>query len=683
MWTYPQLKKIIVPALIALATLTTITAAQVMSRVQFESSADVASLHDTRESVLELIGEERGTGSSENTALNRHQTKRKNQRAVTAGNSLSFMPVVTYESGGQYATSLAVSDLNGDGNPDVVVVNFGSGTVDVLLGNSNGTLNAAVSYGSGSYWAVSVAIADLNDDGKPDLAVTTCADNSCSNFAVGVLLGNGDGTFQPAVKYVTDGYLDQSVVVADVNADGKPDLVVANYCASASDCPTASVSVLLGNGDGSFKAASTYGSGAFYASGVAVADINGDGKMDVVVSNLCVSGSDANCANGTTGMVADGSVGVLLGNGDGTFRPAVSYDSGGKTALQVTIADVNNDGKPDLVVSNACGDSSNCGGDGLVGVLLGNGDGTFQTAMSYDSGGTNAQGVAAADVNGDGKLDLLVTNFDACSTNACPDGSVSVLLGNGDGTFQVAQSYDSGALAATSVAVTDLNKDGRPDLVVANYWGGVPFLDSYLGVLLNNTPFGKSSTSTSLISSLNPSIYGQKVAWTATVTSSGSVMPTGIVKFQRQYFTETFTIGSATLNSSGVATLTRSNLNANSYPLTAVYAGDANNLGSTSPVLNQVVLETTSTATLSSLPNPSMQGQAVTFTAKISSPTVIPTGPVTFTAGKTVLGTTQLSGGKAMLTISSLSHGSTKVTATYLGDSNIAKSSATVVQIVQ
>jgi hypothetical protein len=143
-----------------------------------------------------------------------------------------------------------------------------------------------------------------------------------------------------------------------------------------------------------------------------------------------------------------------------------------------------------------------------------------------------------------------------------------------------------------------------------------------------------------------------------------------------------YTIGSATLNSSGVATLTRSNLNADAYPLTAVYLGDADNLASTSAVLNQVVLETTSAATLSSSPNPSAQGQAVTFTAKITSPTVTPTGPVTFTSGKTVLGTAQLSGGKATLIISTLAVGSTKVTVTYNGDSNIAKSSASVVQTV-
>jgi hypothetical protein len=196
-----------------------------------------------------------------------------------------------------------------------------------------------------------------------------------------------------------------------------------------------------------------------------------------------------------------------------------------------------------------------------------------------------------------------------------------------------------------------------------------------VGVLLNNSTISKSS----LISSLNPSTYGQKVTWTATVTSSGSITPTGKVNFTWSGHT----IGAATLNSSGVATLTKSNLNADAYPLTAVYAGDAANLRSTSAVLNQVVLETTSAATLTSSPNPSAQGQAVTFTATLTSPTVKPTGPVTFTAGKTVLGTAQLSAGKATLTTSSLPAGTNTVTVTYQGDSNIAKSTASVTQVVQ
>ena len=123
--------------------------------------------------------------------------------------------------------------------------------------------------------------------------------------------------------------------------------------------------VLLGNGDGTFQAAVTYGTGGIYADSVAVADVNGDGKLDLVAENY---GSN--------------NVGVLLGNGDGTFQTAVTYGSGGAYPYSVAVADVNGDGKPDIVVANS--------GSSNVGVLLGNGDGTFQTAVAYGSGGSGA-----------------------------------------------------------------------------------------------------------------------------------------------------------------------------------------------------------------------------------------------------------------------------------------------------
>ena len=202
-------------------------------------------------------------------------------------------------------------------------------------------------------------------------------------------------------------------------------------------------------------------------------------------------------------------------------------------------------------------------------------------------------------------------------------------------------------------------------------------------VAASKTNYNVSPTTTTLASGPNPSIYGQKVIFTATVTTSGSLPPTGTVAFTWGDAYQRYTIGTATLNSSGVATLVKSNLNADPYPLTAVYQGDANNLGSASSVLNQKVLPTTSAATITSSLNPSSSGEAVTFTAKITSPAVMATGPVTFTAGTTVLGMAQLSGGKATFTTSALAVGSAMVTATYYGDSNIAKSSASVIQTVQ
>jgi len=586
--------------------------------------------------------------------------------AGSGAEAVSFLPAVSYTSGGLYAESVAITDVNGDGNPDLVVANqcvksinnkcaqgLVSGSVSVLLGNGDGTFLPAVSYGSGGIHTLSVVVADVSSDGKPDLLVTNrnCL-TGCSGGIVSVLLNNGNGTFRRAVTYSSGQRDAWSIAVADVNRDGMPDVVVSNGDESF-------VSVLLGNGDGTFQPAMSYASGEGGTFSVVAADVNGDGALDVLVTKS---------SGGNNG---NGSVAVLLGNGNGTFQPVVQFDSGGfspNSPNALAVRDVNGDGKLDLVVANACS-SSACSGQGVIGVLLGNGDGTFQPAVTYNSGGESAASIAVADVNNDGNPDLLVANF--------ASGTAGILMGIGNGTFQPAISDVSGGGFAQSIAVADVNRDRKPDIVVGNT-NTSNFQDS-VGVLLNNTVFGKSATSTALISSLNPSTYGQKVTWTATVTSSGSVTPTGKLRFTWSGNT----IGTALLSSSGVATLTRSNLNAATYPLTAVYAGDANNLGSTSTVLNQVVLETTSTAALTSSPNPSTQGQAVTFTAKITSPTVKPTGPVTFMAGKTVLGTAQLSAGKATLTISSLAAGSTKVTATYYGNSNIAKSSASVVQTVQ
>jgi hypothetical protein len=372
----------------------------------------------------------------------------------------------------------------------------------------------------------------------------------------------------------------------------------------------------------------------------------------------------------------------------------VTYSSGGLYADSVVVADVNGDGKPDLVVANSCAfNQGQLCANGSAGVLLGNGDGTFQAALSYLSPGQFALSLVVGDVNQDGKPDVLLYNSSKYTVDDYL-GLVNLLLGNGDGTFRAATSYDFGGNALTqnphgeALALADVNGDGKPDLLVTSTCYGYPsdpqpcvgqMVDGSVGVFLN---VSSSPTSTTLSSSSNPSVFGQTVTFAATVTAQGSGTPTGTVAFTWGDAYRRYTIGTATLNSSGVATLVKSNLNADTYPLSAVYKGDANNLRSTSPVLNQVIIQATSAATLTSSPNPSASGQAVTFTATITSPTVMPTGPVTFAVGKKVLGTAQLSRGKARFTISTLAVGSTKVTATYYGNSNIAKSSASVTQTV-
>jgi len=211
----------------------------------------------------------------------------------------------------------------------------------------------------------------------------------------------------------------------------------------------------------------------------------------------------------------------------------------------------------------------------------------------------------------------------------------------------------------------------------------------YHAFLLTPTTPYKFRTTTTLVSTLNPSVYGQKVTWAAMVKTSGSVPPTGKVAFRWSRDFQNYTIGTAALDATGVATLTRSNMYTDPfgapYPLVAVYLGDARNLSSPSVVLSQHVLQAKTAARVSSSANPSGAGQAVTFTATITSPTVTPTGPVTFTAGKQVLGTAQIVpwSHKATLTIATLPVGSTTIGVTYLGNSNVARSSAVLTQTVR
>jgi hypothetical protein len=394
-----------------------------------------------------------------------------------------------------------------------------------------------------------------------------------------------------------------------------------------------------------------------------VADVNGDGRPDLVVAN-----DDDNCICG------NGRVGVLLGNGDGTFQPVVLHDSGGPQTRSVAVADVNGDGKADLLVAS----SDSAAIAGAVGVLLGNGDGTFQPVVTYGSGGFLGEiysvSVAVADVNGDGKPDLVVAN--PCSTgggSGCPTGNglVGVLFGNGDGTFQPALTYPSGH-HSWSVAVADVNGDHRQDVVVPTFTQ-----IGTVNVLLNN-PFAWKTT-TVLATSGSPSRVGQSVTFTAKVTWSYGTIPDGeLVKF----YDGATPIGTGAI-ASGVATFTTSSLTAKTHTIKATYAGDLRLKPSTGTV-TQVVNKYPTTTTLASSPNPSQFGQAVTFTAHVTSTGPAPTGSVKFLDGTTTIGLAALSGGVAKLTKSNLAVGTHPITAHYNGDAASSTSTSSVVnQVVQ
>ena len=332
---------------------------------------------------------------------------------------------------GNSPQSVVSADFNGDGVTDLATVNQNDNTVSVFLGRSNGTFAAKVDYSVGlsPRWLVA---GDFNRDGKIDLAAVDYTSNTVS-----ILLGNGDGTFQAHVDYPVGGG-PTSLVAADFNGDGKLDLAVTNSGANT-------VSILLGKGDGTFNTHVDYTTGPEPYS-IAAADLNGDGKLDLAVAN-------ADCPSTPCGP---GSVSVLLGNGSGTFQTHVDYNTGFGT-LGIAVADLNGDGKRDLAVANSV--------DGTVSVLLGNGDGTFLPHQDYPAG-TGADAVAVNDFNGDGKPDLAVVNAN-CPFTPCGPGSVSILLGNGNGTFQTHADYDVGT-TPRGIVVADFNGDGPLDVAVAN-----------------------------------------------------------------------------------------------------------------------------------------------------------------------------------------------------------------------
>jgi hypothetical protein len=599
----------------------------------------------------------RGADSVEGVSPGQFRGTQRDPQMPDSPPPLDFLPPVIYSSGGLSATSVAVADLNGDRRPDLVVANCavlgsqdcsGEGSVGVLLGNGDGTFQPAVTYDSGGGNAWSVAVADVNGDGKPDLLLVNLGSST-----VGVLLGNGDGTFQPVVTYGSGGTYPPSITVADVNGDGKPDLVVANSCdLSCSPVNGGVIGVLLGNGDGTFQTAVPYSSGQGSLNSVAVADLNGDGSPDLVV--------------------ADNGIGVLLGKGDGTFLQIVNYSSGGTFPTSVAVADVNGDRKPDLLVANCdASGSSSCidlSVDGSVGVLLGNGDGTFQTVVAYDSGGSGGASVAVADVNGDGKADLVVA--DNCDTGCLSGGAVGVLLGKGLGTFKPVVSFELSNASGNSVAVADVNGDGKPDLLVATTTNV-----GEVAVLLNNTAIAPRYTKTVVSTSGSPSLVGQPVTFTAMVTSTKGAIPDGE---QVTFYDGMTALASVTL-SGGTAAYTASSLSAKTHYIKATYNGDPTFKPSTGSV-TQVVEKYSTTTTLTSNPNPSHFGQAVTFTAQVtSSGPSTPTGKVAFLDGTLSIGSATLSGGVAKLTKFNLAVGPHPITAQYKGDAVSGESTSPVV----
>jgi hypothetical protein len=275
-----------------------------------------------------------------------------------------------------------------------------------------------------------VVAADVNHDGHIDLIAP-----DFTSLQLSILLGNGDGTFQSPISVPTK--LDPSALaLGDFNGDGHLDLAVTEY-----DTQSSVLQIFLGNGDGTFTAEKTYSVPQSYS--LTAGDFDGDGHIDLAVADEI-----------------HGRVIVLRGNGDGTFSSFGTYTV--PEPERVLAVDLNGDGHLDLAVLAYCGKNVNQCTSGAVAVLLNNGSGKFKPSAYFTVNGVGPDGIAAADLNGDGKVDLVVAN-----NNFQQPSTISVLLGNGNGTFQAPVNYNVGSGPA-GIAIADYNRDGKLDVAVAN-----------------------------------------------------------------------------------------------------------------------------------------------------------------------------------------------------------------------
>jgi hypothetical protein len=359
------------------------------------------------------------------------------------GANLTFA-ISTYPAGRQ-PIAVAIGALR-DAGPDIVVANLTSNSAGVFLNTGAGLFGAQRPFATGQGPAA-VALADIDGDGVQDLLVANGTDNT-----LGVLLGGANGVFGPQFTYAVDPG-PSGLAVADFNGDGLPDVAVACYFQG-------DVDVLLNQGDGGFGPVAAYDDAGLAPQALVAAQVITAGQLDLGVAN----------GNGNGGFD------VLFGTGTGAFPTQLDVNA----FLQgdaIVAADFNGDGKVDLAVAyTGYLDETASEETNEVLVYRGNGNGTFQTPLTYPTVYTPF-GLATGDINGDGIPDLVTAE-----TNANGNvGNVGIFLGNGDGTFQPELSVAAGQ-GLSAAAVADLNGDGKLDIAVADEAGNA------LVVLLNSCP---------------------------------------------------------------------------------------------------------------------------------------------------------------------------------------------------
>jgi hypothetical protein len=576
------------------------------------------------------------------------------------------------------SVAIASAYLDSDNNLDVVTADepattHGTSTISVLLGNGDGTFQPKVNYTGCNKGesALQIVLADFNRDGTPDIALA-CSDGT--NGGLVIIMGKGDGTFLPPAPIYPTGDA-ASIAIGDFNNDGLLDIALT-------DNSQQNVVFFLGSGDGKFTQETATLTTPSQAHGIVVADFNGDGFDDV-----------AYAVTSSTSSLSD--LYLASGDGTGTFQQPTAA-----VATQIgeflTAGDTNADDFPDVISTTITDPGGGNIGSSLF-VLLGNGHGAFQE-KTYTSDIPSDPHLA--DVNGDGIPDIIA------------GGSFGALVyqGIGDGTFQAYQEPTIGGFALTyAVNAGDYNNDGNADLIgtdaqnpqaavslsrvtqtssasaltsvaVFPLGSGVHNVDAsysgdsiYIGSLSSTVPLTAApvNTTLALTASVTSSILpGQSVVLTAVLSPYTVGPPTTTTNNELvKFFSGTTQLGAGKLTN-GVATITTTGLPVGADSLTAVYVGDSNYNPSTS----NTVTATVSNVLISSSPNPSTYAQAVTFTATLAPGKI---GTIIFFDGTTNIGSSPISGTTATIVTSSLTAGSHNITAKF--NSN---SSSVLVQVV-
>ncbi len=409
-----------------------------------------------------------------------------------------------YSTGSQsFPNSIGIGDFNKDGWVDIVVANNNTDNLGVFLGFDYPTFTtnnlAAPKHGSLPYYVV---VGDFNNDSRWDIAVAYQKISS-----IGIFLGNGDGTFLNQSLYLLDESSEpNSLAIGDFNNDNKLDIAAANLRSN-------SITILLGNGNGTFVIYDCYSTGFTSPGSIAVGDFNNDIRQDLVVTNekgnnvgvfigygngsfaeqisyempngsspLWVVVSDFNKDNISDIAVAnrDGNnIGILLGYANGTFRNVTMYSTGnGSLPCSIAVGDFNKDNLIDIVVANS--------GSKNIGIFSGIGNGTFSLQATYSTGiKSSLVAIAVQDLNNDTILDIAVSDW------GTGDGNIGVLYGLKNGNFLVPIPYSTGFNSqTTSIAICDFNNDGRLDFAVSNSQ------KNNIGIMLRNgsEPFGVQTT---------------------------------------------------------------------------------------------------------------------------------------------------------------------------------------------